>query len=207
MLQNLVGVSADRPRHVAIQNEIRKQQLKSNFSAKINKDESCSSKSLIYADAEGKFRLCKKEDEKNGIWISFMNFSFQKVCTIIFQTVEDNQIKTDYFHFIGNTSSITLFPNQKQIDKTNGTIFEKLGDIENFYNMNSTLKFKILLNRNKLSIVTQSLSPKLIVDAMIPPKSESNYVETLMLSKTDNIYNPLKSWRSILWGDFRLFPR
>ena len=95
----------------------------------------------------------------------------------------------------------------KQVDLTNGTSFENLDDVENFYNTSSKLQYKILFNRNKLSIVTKSDYPELSVEVIIPSNTESNNVQTLMLAKTDNIYNPLKSWRSILFGDFRLFPR
>ena len=207
MFRNWFGVPVNDPKHTAIQNELRRQQLKNmNMkSSKKEKVENCNSKSLVYENPQGKFKICKKENENNGIWISLLNFYFEEVCTIVFKQLKND--KVDYFHFLGKTSSITIFPNMKQVDKTNGTSFDNLDDIENFYNTSSKLQYKILFNRNKLSIVTKSDNPQLSVEVIIPSNTESNNVQTLMLAKTDNIYNPLRSWRSILFGDFRLFPK
>ena len=215
MFRNLIGVPVNHPKHSVVQKELKRQQLKnSNIksskkdninSSKKYKVDNCNSKSLVYENPHGRLKICKKENENNGIWISFLNFSFEEVCTIVFRQLKNDNV--DYFHFLGNTSSITIFPNMKQVDLTNGTSFENLDDVENFYNTSSKLQYKILFNRNKLSIVTKSDYPELSVEVIIPSNTESNNVQTLMLAKTDNIYNPLKSWRSILFGDFRLFPR
>jgi len=207
MLHNFISIPSDRPKHTALQNEIRKQQSKNKYKKQKPVNKICNSKSLVYANAEGVYSICKNKDEKNGIWISFLNFTFDSVCTVTFEVSKDDKTETDYFHFTGNGSTISLFSNEKKIDKNTSNTFDRLGDIENFFNTNSKLQYKILLNRNKLSIVVQPQTSELKVKVFIPSKSESNVVETFMLAKTDNIYNPLKSWRNILFGDFRLFPR